>query len=60
MKKETDLQTLPLLKIKLIRSMYIPRSEPHVMFVREVDFRTLETGSGREAREIMDPVSEEA
>ena len=30
------------------------------MFVREVDFRTLETGSGREAREIIDPVSEEA
>ena len=30
------------------------------MFVREVDFKTLETGSGREAREIIDPVSEEA
>ena len=30
------------------------------MFVREVDFRTLDTGSGREARDIIDPVSDEA
>ena len=30
------------------------------MFVREVDFKTLDTGSGREARDIIDPVSEEA
>ena len=27
------------------------------MFVSEVDFKTLETGSGREARDIIEPVS---